>query len=640
LVRDVARFDEKDRPLVVRGLLLGGFKVGDVKGILHAFRMLPENLKPKAELVSRAAGIVPDDMRSFFGDSVIDEAEGISASDRISVIHETLQKVGPSLLSRIPDQFWSEFQDSQLLIDLIDSHGVEGLDSALSRYEQLSSEVASRLVSAEKVNLVASHLPSFREVRPEVAEALTQSGFSHKVFEHFSRFDWDVPSCARFLNNLVSQDCALVLENLHRIPSHLLEGLEGENVFLERFKKDIGIGSERIYEMYRKRCMSGNPAKRREFVEAVSRLVEGMVSPKSHSDALISHPLYGELVNSVYTSHSGTFGPQELLDSPGGVRNVDRSGDIRRFAFDSKYTIDLAEGVRMVLRDGTSRATELMNAIQDPILFARGVAQNLTRVARGEPLQKAIAEEFSKLGPLPDGSSIEERLGLLLCNVVEGSSTKKQFMDCFLLHHMLVTSGELEFLRATQARSERAKNKDYAYLLLLREYFSDKLFDTAKNLFSEALKSSHVFERLATLHERVSGETLVKERRALMGRLQLSEAGMSQRVLDVIAEKLQDDRIPSAKKREIVSSIVSREQRRAAQLLRHLGEKPERPDAIHLGRFTDALPSLLSREAEIVPLESSGALDFFTSCFEGVVSPDIQSIDLEVKKYRVARGER
>ncbi|MCB0351952.1 MAG: hypothetical protein KDD64_00455 [Bdellovibrionales bacterium] len=640
LAQSLNQFPEDSRRKVVQTFCEEAIRIVDTKSLFTFLQHTPPEARLPYDSLRGILERIPKHRQPTAEHLVMKHLSLFSEEEIPRIAEENILAGGITLIDLVPRGAWRKIDHEGLALKILDHPklGMAALKTKLHHFESLSPEIARRLIDAGNFDDVVNCLGSFHHLSPNIASDLARKGSFQRVLQHMSSFQWEQESFDHFLGQQLESTPEVVLENLSNMPVRMLRSGNSRH-FLLSYLEEVKLPSVEIYHQYSELKRAGRELEKQAFVERVLSLADRVVSSGRQADELLLDPLYKDFVRILYPANGGGFGFGHFAglvhgNPPAQLENLDRSVHLEHFTCRPLYPIDLSEGVTMCLKPNQETFHDKIDALQAPIETARGI---LEKGFREEKERKAIVTEgLNKISSVPKSGEPAERIAKMAIQAALGRAPRAEFIQAFLLYHTGITVNELDFYQGTRERSEQARNRDYAYLLLLREFFADRLRDTAKAVAKDAAINGRIRQELPAAIAESQLRDEEERLRLAAARGQLSKRGITDGLLINIEQKLRDPNIPRDKKYEIVARIIESEQRKVAHVLDQISGVQVDPLSLHLGDYSES--SFISREpakeGERDQISESMYGPFLVQCFDRLVAPDIEFLDREIAKFQ------
>lgn len=273
---------------------------------------------------------------------------------------------------------------------------------------------------------------------------------------------------------LKAGDMKSIIQNMDFFPDTLFKRCCRNYPTLISFKHDSKVPLAEVYSLYDKTFHdTGGPAAKAVLLKA-QEILDNTVSPIQITEDLSRHTLYPAIYSYAYSSNAN----YKLMS-----KVPDRTEDLELFELPGIEQLDLLAGKKMVLRDRVTSDTSLVNRLHRYINEPQRIYE--TSVEIEHDLQKRFTSIIDAHFPEMSGKSLEvAMLGALL--TLEINPNNKHCRRLAVLFHAIKAPQFDQYARASQDRVDQAPNRDYAYLLELREFLETVVPDTIKESISRS----------------------------------------------------------------------------------------------------------------------------------------------------------
>lgn len=447
-----------------------------------------------------------------------------------------------------------------------------------------------------------------------------------------------------------------VLNALDVLPGKTLARLEQE-WFLSSFRDNLGLPCVPIYEEYARLKKSGDTVALEGYVHKQRTIIDGLISGKAQDPGIVDMPNYKELIDMTFPRHAGHWGTFEGAESC-----PDRTADLDRFVVRPSYNFTLTPGTDMVIKDGEAPDGKELDAMQQPIAAARDRCERtgFDQTAMLGLVDADLRTHANVIQPADAFSTREEKIFGLLLALSVGRASVSDVKPLMVLYQFAAFDDIRSYLEGTRGRAEQAKNPEYAYLLELREFFSDRVKDVARHVCNTALKNPAIAALLPE-YFRIKSET-ERERlqRDEINKLQIPKLGMAEGFVAQIRRTIEgrtqrtwtDDEVRTlvhdyeertkglaadvpedATIDRAVYGQIRRQRAATIRALSVLGGTDVRPDQVHLGEID--LARLLEQKRQMAAGEYDEELftAYLAQSIQNVFAGDVRTLDAEIAKY-------
>ena len=156
----------------------------------------------------------------------------------------------------------------------------------------------------------------------------------------------------------------------------------------------------------------------------------------------------------------------------------DRSEDLGKFKVPPKQNLNLLAGKTMVLKKGIGPDSSLLNRLQRYIQTPQRIIDKTPESA--QELQNEFDETIQGSFPEISGSSTEEKILAAIELASENHKKRRACRQLAVLYHALREQSFRDYASDSQDRVDQAPNREYAYLLELREFLETVVPDSVK----------------------------------------------------------------------------------------------------------------------------------------------------------------
>jgi hypothetical protein len=314
------------------------------------------------------------------------------------------------------------------------------------------------------------------------------------------------------------------------------EGLDrsiGQWRRLVGYKKDIGIPSREALERYSQYTADNRQLELMDLKKTVTSTFAAVTGSESQSPEVMKLPYYADVVGCVYQNNAGSWTSFKANEGC-----ADRSDQLADLKIKPEYVIDLQEGVEMTLRGGQALDEAGLNRYQ---LLIKQAQTRLERVGYDrEQMRQDFALELQELGKnvinLDQYRSTEEMLYALLLAAGVDKFSYSKLKELLLAYELAEFEDVQAYVAGTQNRAEQAKNKDYAYLLELHEFYSDHLKEAQRKIVEQAHRNPQIVAGLATWWQDRQNVLAAQRRTELRNRLRLGENSADDFLVKIMTE--------------------------------------------------------------------------------------------------------
>lgn len=456
------------------------------------------------------------------------------------------------------------------------------------------------------------------------------------------------------------EDCVpKILEAIPELPDRVLQDLDSD-FFLRRYVNDLGLPCTAIYREYVRLQTEHNPVALSGFVTQIHTQMESLLTGKAQDAAITGQPYYRDLIESVFPNNAGNWTSFEKNETC-----ADRSDDLRHLTIREQYAFTVAPGTDMRLKSGREADSGAIETMQQPIerVQSRFGTVGFEPQQMLSMLDQQIAQHSACLSPAEAFTTREERIFGLLLESMTGGVSPEVLPELLIAYQFAEFEDIRAYLEGTRGRAESAKNPQYAYLLELHEFFSDRLKEVSRQIADRAMKNPQLAALLPQYFAVLSQQERQKLDKGAIDRLQIDKLGLAPGWLDQIArtlrkqtgkdyspdevctlvreyeertEKLADAVPPDASLHPAIYGQIRTQRLKTIQALEMLSGTTVNPGEIFLGEID--LQSLLQNQRDL----QSGTYNeklfagYLAQSFQGIFRQEVSVIDKELGKYEPA----
>lgn len=293
-------------------------------------------------------------------------------------------------------------------------------------------------------------------------------GHLGEVLLHRRCFEWSNRSKNALLESLIKENrIEPIIENLDFFPERLLKRLRNEHPALLTFKNETKLREPNLYKIYQEQFAQNESTAKALLVKAHD-ILEASVTPEEIPDKYRSDPLYPMIF--AYAYPGATF--EKIAQAE------DRSEDLDLFEVPPKQNLNLLAGKTMILKKGIEPDSSLLNRLQRYIQTPQRIIENTPESA--QELQNAFDDTIQGSFSDISGSSTEEKILAAIELASENPRKGKACRRLAVLYHALREQNFRDYASDSQDRVDQAPNREYAYLLELREFLETVVPDSVK----------------------------------------------------------------------------------------------------------------------------------------------------------------
>jgi hypothetical protein len=332
-----------------------------------------------------------------------------------------------------------------------------------------------------------TYVECFPNLPEHVLDKFIDKGHTDKAFLQRRSFQWNNTSKSAVLSSLLAENkIEPVIENLDFFPDASLKKLRNEHPALASFKADTKLRIPELYKAYQEVFTRDRSAAKALLTKAHDML-DATVTPEEIPDDYKNDPLYpmifeyafpGASYEKIAMAEDGTKHLTILEDRALEDREEDLSKEIERFKGRDKAALNLLAGKQMLLKKGLEQDASLLARLNRYIQTPQKIIDQTSDSQR--ELQNAFDEVMRKSFSELTGESTEAKLLSAIELAAEQPKKAKACRRLAVIYHALREQNFDTYAAASQDRIDQAPNRDYAYLLELREFLETVVPDSVK----------------------------------------------------------------------------------------------------------------------------------------------------------------
>ncbi len=515
---------------------------------------------------------------------------------------DQMQKLSHQLIVKINDYIAG-------LIDGIDKYFL--VTNLLQKMPWLSDSVAIKISRHTSLNIFnLEYYPKFKNLGIESLQVIMQEREPHEIMLHLSKFD---KKAVKYLETEYS------LLSCHQ---------------------DTGVVYGEVLKDYHNLRKQNDPILLQGFIDDINQKKEKFTSPSKQDPNIIDEKYYQDIIKALYPQNSQYSSFKSNESCP------DRTADLSIFSIRDNYPIKLMPGNKMVVKENVKLDKNKLSTLEYQI---KHPVSEITKFNSDEKLtlfSHKIDSIFNKFNISQDKlCTNEDKILVLLLEAqlnpdITTSEIKQIIIEYQIAHFPVIE----EYLQGTRDRVNQSTSPEYFYLLEIREFFTDKIKDTQREIVTKALENK-VFEKILThFYQKISGqeqEILMQDK---INKMQIDKIG-GVHVLVKIENVLKNKKTKLFKTNETkeiildqkgkaIAGIISNEQNKAAKALEILKKEKIDPASIHLGELN--LTEYLDLEKNIGNKSYDQHLfaNYLTQLFHDIFLEEINFIDQEIAKFQ------
>jgi len=314
---------------------------------------------------------------------------------------------------------------------------------------------------------VAYRLGSFRNLSEAVCRRLIDSGHAEQVAWRLSAFRLSDGATSRIILELIDKGCEeRIVQKLASISDKVLHKVDEAGHFFVSYKRDCKVLLPEVYKHYKVTHRGEGPLAAQQLGKKVWDMLDAIVgyAPVAPEDE--GEPLFQALCAYAY--------PRNGEDTGGSLTHChDQSDDMFLFEVPKEpIRLQLSGAVSMVLRKNMAAEPSVVGRIEN---LVRGP---LKCAADRDSARKNVKHHLQQIGCLEDQAELHSGIVEALRQVRAGKLHPSEVKRAFVAYHAGEHANFEHYAAESVNRAEQAPNRDYAYLLELRDFLTTAVVDS------------------------------------------------------------------------------------------------------------------------------------------------------------------
>lgn len=382
-----------------------------------------------------------------------------------------------------------------------------------------------------------------------------------------------------------------------------------------------------------------------EFFAEVESLISGMVTSGADSKVVKAHRLYDDVLKSIYTNNSGTWGEDSRV-----VNSPDHTDHLAAYNYKPRYTLDMGASTDLVLKEGRTLDLGKLDPVKKQFYAWSESWQQMDfdNVAMLADIERRIDEQFKKIPEVPwarTADTVEQKLFVLMIVAIKEPQFADEVKNLMIGYQFSKYEDIRAYIKGTTDRVAGARNADYAYLGELHAFFGDQIKEVSRKLIEEVGKEKWLAGVLPGIFSDFASRGQRQQIDRLNPKRELDMDSFRQQISSVLAGgkkgklRTNDEGAPihnwSAAK-----EMVRAKRGRLARIAQAAGnEQYTDPARIHLGEIT--LEELMGTEANM----QSGKYNperfskYIAQKMLDIFNPEKKMIEEELDKFQTVPRE-
>jgi hypothetical protein len=416
-----------------------------------------------------------------------------------------------------------------------------------------------------------------------------------------------------------------VILMLDDIATQYFEPLEQEYGLLF-YKTNIGIPSATFYTPFKKVFEENDKIKLEGFVGQFKAKIDSIISNQPQTEEITKQDGYKELIELMYPNNVGSWTGFRTNESC-----KDRSADLAGFKIKPVYEIKLGKGSEMILREGADKDEKALAQIEKNIRNTQAEFEKVgfDKSKMFELFDQTLEKETAGIDYIDIFKTREEKIfSLILENMVNRISDDK-LKEILISYYFIVDEDIRAYLESTRDQVAQSRNKDYANLGELREFFADRMVDLSRKI-TNGQKNEDILKILPGYYNQKSSLEKNAQVADALNRANINYSDYS-RHLDGLKKKGNE---------KAVSAFILNEQKKIARLIKTVTGSSADPETIDVAKFS--IEELISG----VDAGKHGDYDdelfsnYLLGVSQGIFKDEISLIDRELSKYKPGEDDK
>lgn len=331
---------------------------------------------------------------------------------------------------------------------------------------------------------------------------------------------------------------------------------------------------------------------KKEFFADVEALTNGILNPGADKPELKTHPLYDEIIKTIYQNNSTSWTNYEK-----NKECQDRTEDLKDYTIRERYVLDLGANTDLVVKEGQTLDIQKLDPIK-----ARFYRWSTTWKEMGydkekmlEDIGKRIDEAFGTIKDEPwaqGADSMEKKLFAVVAGSIITGKMVDEVKNLLIGYQFAKYEDIRAYIQGTTDRVANARNKEYAYLGELHTFFADQIKEISRKMLGEAEKDEWLQKTLPAIFKKLRAKEMTDEKQETLNRMNPKKEA------DMESFRKQISGVLKGKKWGIAKKMVLAKRQKIAKIAQAAGNpKYADPKRIQLGTIT--LEELLNAEENI-----------------------------------------
>ena len=417
-----------------------------------------------------------------------------------------------------------------------------------------------------------------------------------KIHEHMEKFSDEIAEYLPFNQEDNITFCERIVGGYSKRAAGIFEGV------IECLKKGVLTnGNKNELWQYLDHLRVVTPALVRAYLEAsnkneffadVEALTTGIINPGPDKPEIKNHPLYQEILKTIYQNNSGSWTNYER-----NRQFTDRTGDLSDYVLEDRYVLDLGASTDLVVKEGQTLDIQKLDPIKARFYGWSNVWAEMgyDKEKMLEDIGKKIDETFEKIKgePWAEGAgNMEQKLFAIVAESIISGKMVDEVKNLLIGYQFAKYEDIRAYIQGTTDRVSNARNKDYAYLGALHTFFADQIKEISRKMLGEADKDQWMTRVLPTIFKKLRAKEMDEEKQEALNRMNPKKEA------DMKSFRKQISGVLKGKKWGVAKKMILAKRQRIAKIAAAAGNpKYTDPSRIRLSSIT--LEELLNAEENI-----------------------------------------
>jgi hypothetical protein len=315
------------------------------------------------------------------------------------------------------------------------------------------------------LELVAIQLAQFRNLSKTVCKKLIDNGYESQVAGHLIAFRLSDNDRAEIIVQLLQKgQLDKIVEQLPSISDKVLQKVDHEGHSFLSFKNDCNALLPGVYNQYKAALQEQGPREAKEVGRKISAMLDSIIGYGPVLPEYKDDPIFQELCDFAYPQHV----------TKGEVAHCkDRSEDLELFEVpDKPAPLRLGGPVRLALRNNIKADNSVVSRVENLVRAPLKVSHDR------DSAKKSAKQQLEQLCGLEGATDSHSLVVETLQLVPDEQLTPARVKRALVAYHASEHADFKQYAADSVDRAEQAPNRDYAYLLELRDFLTTAVTDS------------------------------------------------------------------------------------------------------------------------------------------------------------------